>query len=530
MKQIDRITTALPILLSCIIIVFGIFGNASTVPFFVNSDSLQPTQMAWDMTRHAYAVPNFQWSRVPSLPDVAFFFLMEWVSINWRTAFLLYTCLIALAAILSLGWVVARMRGSSYREGVFWAGIAVTFTLASTLAVIAVSPDEALQRIPQAILFICNSHGDAFLISVIVSCTALGAIRGNKKQAWITWALCALATASDTMFIGYFLMPYSVATTIVTLRHRRTAEASPLQNWPSFKAAFRFLCFTGLACLVGWIAKLPLPMQAMRMEFPGLDAAAIKMLRELPQLPWVAGLLILTLFLAARAARIFCRPVGNRAASDLEVDREMLLLIGLAASLMSLGLTLLLYIDSGVYRYAMPLFWWPLAIGLGLIRVHSRRISVGAAAIAMLATAFLPLSASALPRYHTPLERCLSDHRNEWGLKAGLATYWNSRITMVSSDWTLQVDQIHDTGDAYLWGNNIVSYKHDMHAPQRPPEYNFVVIDETSSPFDLETNFGPAPRVETCGDFQVWIYDQPIVPPGIDWRPPSFPVLEFIPK
>lgn len=528
MAFFDRWKSLLPILLCCLIIVFGIFANPTVIPYFINSDTLQPTQMAWDMSRHAYAIPNFQWSRVPSFPDLAFFFLMDWAHVGWRASFLIYTCLVSSVAALALGWVIARTRALTFGDGVFWAGIAVVATLVSTMATIALSPDEALQRIPQAILFLCNSHGDAFLISVVASCTALGAIRGNKKQAWATWALCALATASDTMFIGYFLMPFALATIVVTLRYRRV-ESIPLQTWPSFKAVWRFLCFTGLACLVGWIAKAPLPMQAMRMELPELDVAAIKMLRELPQLPWVMGLLTLTLLLTIRAAWTFCRPVV-RGATALDVDRELLLLTGLAASIMSLGLTLLLYIDIGIYRYAMPLFWWPLAIGLGLVRLRSRWISVGAAAIAVLATALLPLSASALPRYHTPLERCLTDHRKEWGLKAGLATYWNSRITMVSSDWALQVDQIHDTGDAYLWGNNIVSYKHDMHAPQRLPEYNFVVIDETSSTFDLETNFGPPPRIETCGDFQVWVYDQPIVPPGIDWRPPSFPVLEFIRK
>lgn len=526
---IDRWKCLFPIGLSWILIVFGIFGQARTVPFFVNSDTLQPAFMAWDMTRHAYAIPNFQWSRVPSLPDQAFFFLMEWLSVGWRTSFLLYTCIAAAAASLALGAVVARLRGTRFGDGVFWAGIAVTLTLLSIMAVIAFvagSPAEIGLRIPQAILFLCNSHGDAFLISIVTCCTALGALRGNRKLAWITWALCVLATASDTMFVGYFPVPFSLALALVWVRRRRAGAALP-----ALKASLRFLAVVAVACLAGWIAKFPLPMQAMRLEFPGIDVAIGRVSRDLPQMPWVAALLALTLVLSLRAAWDWCKPAGDTPVDEAAVDREVLILTGLGASLMGLGLAVLLYLDSGTLRYALPMFWWPLAIVLGFIGLRSSwKLSAGVFAGVAAATLAMPLSASVLPNWHTPLEKCLSDNRSAWGLKAGLATYWHSRITMVSSDWALQVDQIHDTGDAYLWGNNIVSYKYDMHAPERPPEYNFIVLDETSSPFDLETNFGTAPRVEACGDFQVWIYDQPIVPPGIDYRPPKSVGFEFIPK
>lgn len=525
----DRWKFALPIFLSCLIIVFGIFGHAAMIPYFVNSDTLQPAQMAWDMTRHDYAVTNFQWSRVPSFPDVAFFFLMEWARIGWRTAFLIYTSLVAVSAILSLGWVVSRMRGSTFREGAFWSGIAVTFALLSIMAVIVISPDQATDRIPQAILFICNSHGDAFLLSVVASVAALGALRGSRRQAWLAWIACVIGTASDTIFLGFFLLPFALAAILVVLRRRGANGEAPSPALPSLKATLRFIVASALACAIGWALKFPLPIQAMRLDIQGLDLTAVRAAQDLVHQPWVVALLIIALVLAIRAALVFWKPAASSPMPSVAVDRELLVLTGLGASAMSLGLAILLFVDVGIYRYAMPFFWWPLAIGMGLLPARpQRKLSAGIAAVATLATAVLPLSASALPKWHTPLEQCLSDHRREWNLKAGLATYWHSRITMVSSDWTLQVDQIDETGQAYLWGNNVAAYAHDMSAPQRAPEYNFIVADETTSAFDLETNFGPADRMETCADAEIWIYDKAITPPGVEYAPSGKLEIKFL--
>lgn len=524
-KLADRGKSVLPIALSCIIVVFGIYGDTAIIPHFVNADSLQPPHMAWDMTRHAYAVTNFQWSRVPSFPDLAFFFAMDWMSIGWRTAYLAYTCAVAATAILALGWVVAHMRGRPYGEGVFWAGIAVTIALAILSGAAALGPDHTVSWRPQSYLFIANFHGDAFLLSVLASCTALGALHGRRGQAWITWALCVVGTASDTIFLGYFLMPFALAALLAAVRHRGRAGV------PSIRTTLLFLLSAGAACLVGWIAKYPLPMQAMQLNFPGIPTALANILRDLPRQPWVVTLLLLTLALAVRAGLTLWKRPGHSDEPAVEFDRELLLLTGLAASGMSLGLATLLFVDIDIYRYAMPFFWWPLAIGLGLVRTRWETLSRAVAAVvAVMATALLPLSASALPHWRTPLERCLSDHRAEWGLKAGLATYWNSRITMASSGWALQVDQMNDVGQAYMWGNNMAAYKHDMHAPQRAPEYNFIVVDEATSTFDLETEVGSPARTETCGTFGIWIFDQPFVPAGADARPSGKLGVTFIPK
>lgn len=112
--------------------------------------------------------------------------------------------------------------------------------------------------------------------------------------------------------------------------------------------------------------------------------------------------------------------------------------------------------------------------------------------------------------------------------RAGLAPYWQSRETMASSDWKLQVDQIDENGYAYIWGNNFAAYTHDMTAPERPPVYNFLVANEKIDLIRLEVFFGPPSRYETCDGFDVLIYADPIKPSMVD-RPTNTLEFEFNP-
>lgn len=520
--------TIIPIALSCIILVFGFFGRPSGVEYLINADSLLPAHMAWDVAQHDYALANFQWPRVLALPDLAFFFAAEGLGLNWRTSYLVYTCLIVSAAILAMGWVVMRMRTCSYREAVFGAGMMVATALLVAFAGFALSPDEPLRWIPQVSLIMCVTHGHSFILSLVAYCTALNGVRGNRRQAWITWGLCAFATFSDTIFVGYFLLPFAIAGLLVAFTRRGAAS----EISPGFTPLARFAAAAIVACLIGWIAKIPLPTQEMKFVFHGLDKSLAVMLSETRRAPWIIGLAGLTLGLSIWAiGSLFRRRMP--AQSSAEVDREWLVLAGLAASVMSLGLAALFYIDYDGYRYAVPFLWWPLLIALGSMPLpksatSNRMLQGGSVAVAAIAVAASPLSASALPHWRAPLEKCLSDNRQNWGLQAGLATYSLSRQIMGSSDWKLQVDQITEEGSAYFWGNDFAAYKHDIHAAERAPHYNFIVVDDAMDPFSFETLFGIPARTESCGDRLIWIYDQPIVPPGIDDRPERSVKLKFI--
>lgn len=519
----DHVKAFVPIVLCCVIITFGIFSRPDLVAQFVNSDSLQPAHMAWDMTRHSYAVPNFQWSRVPSLLDLIFFFAMDWASVSWRMAFLAYTCLVAVGTILSLGWVVARMRGSAYRDGVFWAGIGVTIAFLTLMAGAVHAPKEASLWVPQALLFYCNFHGNAFVLSVVASCTGLGAMRGDRRQAWITWVVCAVGMFSDTIFPGNFLVPFVLAGLILAWRYRGTETA------PTYKSVLIFAVKASLACAIGWAAKLPLFIQKMQLLSPGVQKSLTLFLEDLPRAPWIVALLALTMMLSLVVLWRLRPSAEKLTPTSVEIDREWLALTGLGASIGTLGLMLLvLYAEPDAFRYALPFLWWPVTIALGLFPLPSGQKSVAftaaVSAAAVLAVSALPLAAPIVLNWRTPLEKCLSAHRGEWGLKAGLSPYWQSRETMASSDWKLQVDQVDENGYAYIWGNNFAAYAHDMTAPERPPVYNFVLANEKIDMVLLEVFFGAPVRHETCAGYDVLIYDTPVKPTMAE-RPES--TLEF---
>ena len=506
----------LPALLCMVVIVFGLFAQPAAIGQLVNADTLMAPHMAWDMSRHGYALVNFQWSRVPSLPDVAMFFAMDFLGVDWRISVILYTCLAAVGMVLIMGWIVARMRSMSYAGAVFWAGIAVLFTLLFAMAALHRSPGDELVWMPQIKTFMVITHGHSFILSLLACCTALKAIAGERRYAWITWAVAAFSTFSDTIFVGYFLLPFAAAGCVVLLHQRRAAApAKPVFPFGSF---LRFLGLTALACLVGWLAKLPLPTAAMKFEFPGFGQSLLLALGDLRQAPISITMVAATLVVAAWAAFTLFGKKPEAAQSVSDLHREWLVLFGLGASVMSLGLALLLYVDSGSLRYAVPFFWWPLLTIIGLLRLPELRTpaAIAAAALSVLGTAALPLSAPVLTHFRAPLEHCLSDHRAEWGLRAGLGDYWQSRLVMASSNWKLQLDQIDENGAAYLWANDFAAYHHDMTAPERPPYYNFVVMDRTFDPFMFESYFGTPAREEDCGGTAVWIYDHQIYPQGME--------------
>jgi hypothetical protein len=514
----------LPLALSIVVVVFGILARPEAIEQFVNSDSLLPAHMAWDVTRHDYALANFQWPRVPSLPDLAFFFALDLAGASWRTSMLLYICTVVAAVVAGTGWIVARMRGFTFRRGVFWAGIAVLMALGCALVGLGAATSEAKIVPPQLYLLVSVTHGNAFLLSLAASCTALGAIRGSRPQAWVTWAVCALGMFSDTIFLGYFIAPFVLAGLVLGLRHRGVAAA------PSLQALLRFTASAVLACLIGWLAKLPLPIQEMVVTFPGPVKSLGIFLDDLPRMPWVILVLVLTALLGAWALWALRPSAGQSPATSTEIDRQWLALTGIGSSVMSLGLAVLLYNDSYAYRYALPFLWWPLAVALGQLKLpEGGNVEAAAGIVAIMVTACLPLGASLLPTWRAPLERCLSDHRAEWGLRAGLAPYWQSRQAMASSDWTLQLDPIDLQGNADMWGNNSAAFTHDMTAPERAPHYNFVVATEDLDPIRIETYFGPASRYETCHGFDILIFSNPIQPHGIDERPANSLGFKFIP-
>lgn len=502
-----RAEAAVPLALCIALIVFGIFAQPALIGQFVNSDSLLPVHMAWDVTTHDYAWSSFQWPRVPSLPDLAFFFSMELAGANWRASVLLYSCLVTAILIAGLGAVLSRMRGISLREGLFWAGLAVFVVLAVAIAFPAPPSSKLQHPLPQLYLLVPVTHGDAFLFSLFAGLTGIGAIRGDGRLRWTTWLICAVATFSDMLFIGYFVTPFTIAAFLLAWRYRGAAGA------PSGRQIQLFLTGAIFGCLAGWFAKSPLLIQRMEVIYPGPATSLRLFLADLPHVPWMALLLALTFILSFRSLWVLRPAAGPSTPTVTQIDREWLALTGIGACLIGLILTTLFYDNSYAYRYAIPLAWWPLVIALSLIPLPGPgKLRGGVLVGAVVVGALLPLSLPVMAEWRTPLERCLAENRQKWGLEAGLATYWHSRAAMASSDWRLQLDQIDRNARAYMWGNNFAAYAHDMTVPERPPRYNYVIADRELGQATIEAAFGRASRYERCGELEVLIFENAVKP------------------
>jgi hypothetical protein len=106
--------------------------------------------------------------------------------------------------------------------------------------------------------------------------------------------------------------------------------------------------------------------------------------------------------------------------------------------------------------------------------------------------------------WESPVASCLQKS----GLRAGLADYWGARTISAASNWEVQVEQITKAGAAYVWGNDMLWFNHDIHDGSRRPAYRFIVVDDLS-PDQIALVYGRPDNVMICGPATVWLYNDP---------------------
>ncbi len=123
---------------------------------------------------------------------------------------------------------------------------------------------------------------------------------------------------------------------------------------------------------------------------------------------------------------------------------------------------------------------------------------------------FLLLSALAVPRpalqlykrlhYYPENIACIDRHVEEFGLKAGIAGYWDFRPVMLFSRTGLVVGSV-DANDLipFSWNNSRVNYHH------RP--FNFVLLNKGGiSATAMKKVLGPADTQFSCGHYTIAVY------------------------
>lgn len=491
------------VVLTCLIA----FDEPSFVTRIVNSDTLLPASLVWDVQQHDYAWRGFQLPRVPSIfPDLVAYGVLQAATGAWRTASFGYGLFSMLVLVAAAGAIIASIARCSLGTG------AQAFLMVAVPVLLLEIPvTQASQHLAPS-LFAPVHHGGAFLLALVALRVAWNCVqRPRLGTGSLLFVLVTLGALSDRLFLVSFHWPLFVAVGYAALTRRITRQSA------------RRLAGVALAGLAaGWSLDLLLQRQPdPAISWPGVPKAAMAFLAspihfaaEAPPVFVLCYLLPLSFVLLPWLCRLH-RAVRRRPMELRAFDAPAFWSIVAPAGILgAVASTAILYVDTQTYRYALPLLWWPIivmasAVARVLVRVGPRRATAGLGAMTLaLGTFYLwpgPHPPAVLA-WHHPLEACLLDARDAEGLEAGLASYWYSRSLAASSDWRLQIDQLKDDGTGMYWGNDRYWYTHDVHDGSRPPRYNYIVmalLDEQA----ITARYGAPSRVLHCAESKVWVYD-----------------------
>jgi hypothetical protein len=456
-------------------------------PGVFNADGLLPVAFVHELQTRFSTITQFQLPRVPSLfPDLTVYTLLASVIADYRWALFAAT-VVQVATFLILGsLVVARVAQRP------------TFACALSLCSLtgaAIALNESAGGIQYFNrMFATFEHFGPFCMSLA---SLLIMVRLVARESRTLWALlCALETlaiASNKSYVIVFVGPGLAA---LLLEYRR--------NRLPLNFVLRFAACAVAAGAIALIALQSLDLQPT----PRPDRVLIRFAKFAAD---VGQPLALTVLLLSPVAHLllFSRLWPSLTQSQ---PSRIIWTVACLASLGAAGLCGLFYADEGSLRYLTAAVFWPLvflAVSLSCLAstTRFRRLALAAATTVCLAIfARSAVSAAASFRgWRQPLADCLIANKERFGLKDGLAYYWLARPTVISSGWTLQIEQMMG-GRYFHWGNNSYWSTHSWFDDSHPPRFNYILPGEQQQT-DLLQNFGPPSRVERCGGSEIWIYD-----------------------
>jgi hypothetical protein len=363
--------------------------------------------------------------------------------------------------------------------------------------------DQNLLVNPQILLMLPIWHGGGFVIGLgVVALAWHYACYGGR-----VWGLIALlilsagAAASNTITIAHAVLPAMIALADGMWRgaflRRVTALAAAAAM--ALGAMFGF-----------WLASV-----SKREDLPltppheWVDAARSATL-ALPNQPVILAMLLAALPLAL--AFIWPRRAGALLPPGAQpMALRYFVVAAAAACSASVLITMGLYAEPMIWRYAVPLAWWPLLLGAAFM--PPRPWLWPAWLLVLGVVAAQGGTSPAIMRWQHPATACLdaADPAIEW--RAGHAAYWHARTIAATGGWRRQVEST-DFGavGTGLWISDPRSHVQARHAaPGTPPPYRFIYMAGID-PAAITAIHGPPERILPCGDTPIWVF-----PP--DWRP-----------
>jgi hypothetical protein len=163
--------------------------------------------------------------------------------------------------------------------------------------------------------------------------------------------------------------------------------------------------------------------------------------------------------------------------------------------------------------YLGPFLAWPLLIAPSPSQPARRAVPslVGAGALGLLliASPSLPKvrALAAYGDYYPPLVACLDANAPRYGLRSGIAQYWQARPIEMLSRRNLQAVTIRPDLTPWHWLGSLDWYNRDI---------DFAVVDNSplgdifsARASTLAESFGPPATVFSCGDSDIYVYNRP---------------------
>jgi hypothetical protein len=365
--------------------------------------------------------------------------------------------------------------------------------------------------------------------------------RRHEVKIGIGYAVvCMCAGLSNLMFFPHTLVPLSaglvVLTAIRALPPRRVALPLII-GWPAAVAgaiAFRML-FTVMGLTdqsaLGWAAW----QKATRVFYAGMAAAFAKSdLQHIVAALWLIACMI--------ASVILLRGLRGAAGSEREARAPAALFFITAAAGAMLGpATVIAGGSNGLtqfnnYRWTMhylhptfllPLFAWPALFGL-LRPLRPPRIAMFGAAwaaaavwVAVPAVTLARAPAPPVPVYQYVPEyvRSLDEQAKKYGIKYGVAGYWQARVITLLSRTGLRAYQVDGSLNPLIHVSNAEWYKKSVEDRTRRPCFSFVVLDDRYwkiSRATVVSRFGEPEHELNTGGVPVLVYSRSVSPRCLD--------------
>ena len=477
-----------------------------------NADTMIPTAFIWDLLHRVDGWRTFQLPRVPSLfPDFFVYGILDVATGDFRRAILGYSIFQCGAFVWVGGLIVSRA-----------ARVPLIHAAAALLVVIdAVFLVDYIFHNPVWVhfnMFVMMVHFGPFMLSLVSILLVLSLLTAWRRSLALWLALsCFIAFLSDRIFMFDFVVP-AAATVLVFVATGRI-------GW---NRAIALGLTIGAGLALATVVDLSLDRAAdVMIERP--LAHALTFLREAPPfLAWATASASVSLALPYTIfiAYPFIAWFGPRSSLERrwEWPTTFVWTFAAAAILSVFALGVAIYEDLGSQRYFVAVAFWPLIFVAVAALAFGRGPAICATwglLLALSVTLAMPIYPRAfVPRllgWENALATCLLEKKAELGLRAGLSDYWRSRPAMISSNWTLQLDQITADGHPFYWNNDSTWYEHSLESQDRPPGYNFIVIDKLDPPALLR-RFGNPARTAQCGTDTIWVYSAPLDDPLLDRR------------